>query len=149
MVYLVLFLILVVVLILGELVTSDRALRRYTGSLEALAARTTESENRLRQKIFECKLLTQQLENKTAECNLLRQQIEQLKAGIVSVPQQVQFPAQPTELLSEIDTREAPQEPDTIEALQERVQVPQQVQFPAQPTELLSEIHTRETPEEP
>src|SRR5215469_15681559 len=38
---------LVVVLILGELVMGDRALRRYAGRLEALAARTMESENRL------------------------------------------------------------------------------------------------------
>ena len=122
MVYVVVLLILAVVLILGELVMGDRALRRSGGRLEALAARATESENRLRQKIFECKLLTQQLENKTVESNLLRQQIEQLKAEIVSLRQQVQVPAQATELLSEIYTRETPDEPDTIETLQRRVQ---------------------------
>jgi hypothetical protein len=102
MVYVVVFLILVVLLILGELVMSDRALRRCAGGLEALAARTAESENRLRQKIFEYKLLTQRLENKTAECSLLRQRLDQLTAKIVSLPQQVQVPVQATKPLSDL-----------------------------------------------
>jgi len=106
-VYVIALLIVALTVIMLEVVMNDRALRRYASRLE-------ESENLLQQKIFECKLLTQQLENRTAECDLLGQYLERVKQEIVSLREQVQTHAQPPQPLPVIYANGAPEQPDAI-----------------------------------
>ena len=122
MAYVVALLILLVALILSEVVIGDRALRRYADKLQELTLRTAASENRLRQKIFEYKLLTEQLEQKTSECKRLGWDLDQLKAENILLRQQVQTSTRPPEPVHEIHTKESPYDPVSMEALAERVQ---------------------------
>jgi hypothetical protein len=106
--YLIVLLIVAVTVIVVDLVMSDRALRRYASRLE-------ENQHLLAQKIFECKLLTQQLENRTAECDLLGQHLEQVKKEIVSLREQVQAHAQSHQPVPEMHPNQTPENPNMID----------------------------------